>query len=218
MNIEKEPAAMQDGLQLQTLIFALEKLETEAFDSGESEYREGLAALAGILDNRQAARLEELERLNRENLAYGLRFSAVQGICAGARECALETAFQELVVERLLKSPVMREHPAFHARNRRILALEKDLCSGIPMAYHSHVTSVTVAWDDRIFSALRHGFSLGCCFSWAAGLRETPQLEDTVQLLEQTLGTPTGVLPVAGRGLGGTKGSPSSFAGGERSN
>ena len=140
----------------------------------EEECERSRQKFAALLNEEQAALLDNLEKQHRAMAQYSLEFGFSRGLFAGFEilfsESYREKPFEDLILHEAFTMPNMKRYPFFMWRdkiNQGMEALTSQLGFG-----SSYLAERDVYWSEKILGTLRYTFYLGlrCAQSIAASV------------------------------------------------
>lgn len=175
MNIKDELEAMEermfsDGLVDTILSSYHQELKSSGGEKIENEYREGMEALAGVLNESQKDNFAQMENQHLEERKYMLKFSFVRGLYAGFEqkfcEKSMDAPFMRLVQLQLQEpEEVLHCDQGYKSNQRNSEMAEHVLRAQLSSANREHLLAVGTAWENRVYAVQRYSFYLGYRFA-----------------------------------------------------
>lgn len=148
-----------------------EELEEDACGIYEKEYRAASETLSFVLTEEQKSALAEMEHNCRENINYAVQFAFQRGIYAGFQQCfVIETTarpFEQFVASQILIEPKMRRYIAYYKRRGAFNEIYNRLEDQLEESNQARLLSIYLAWEERLYGALRHAFYMGYRYALA---------------------------------------------------
>lgn len=137
-----------------------------AYAIAEKEYAAAKHILMATFSTKEQNLLEEMERLFSENRDYVGEYSYQAGIFCGFYEFFNKDdqlddgGFDQYVFYELFQQPRIQEHKCYDCLTR-CNELEVILSNSAHPEMSEHLTSIGVAWEQRIYHAALYGFYMG---------------------------------------------------------
>ena len=168
-----------------------EDLDEGAYDVEERDYNIAIEVLSASLSDADRKLLDSTEHLYQERRDYAAKYGLASGIAYGYAQCLSSPTsefydFKHSVCKGLLEIPGMRRHWPFHEACETSLANLKTLEDTLSEEMNEHLVSISLAWDQRIYSAARDAFYLGyqTAYSLMEHLSPTISIHNIARILE----------------------------------
>lgn len=132
----------------------------------ENEYAAAKPVLAAALSTKEQKLLKEMECLFSENRDYVAEYAYLAGVFCGFYEFFNKDdqlddgGFEQYVSCELLQEPRIQEHKCYDCLTR-CNEIEAILSNSAHPKVSEHLTSIGVAWEQRIYHAAMYGFYMG---------------------------------------------------------
>lgn len=171
MNIRQELKAMSERIFADTFQafigkHLVERKSDDYYAEIEGHYEKAKLGLKDILSEADSRELEVLEaKLHEQQTATG-QYGFYCGLYAGFEQIFkqdgfVENSFRRLVVDRLLTKPAMIQHIDYNKRSDECVGVFTRMTEELGDDIAEHMTSIEVAWDERIYGAATISFYCG---------------------------------------------------------
>ena len=171
MNIRQELKAMSERVftgPFNEFIrnYLAERADEDYFAEIEGNYQNAKRALDAIMDEAQVGELARLEAQFQEQQTYAAQYGFYSGLYAGFEQyfrgdSSSENSFHRLIVDGLLRKPGMDRHTAYSQRGEHCVDILTHMTMELGDENGEHITSVEVAWDERVYGAAHISFYFG---------------------------------------------------------
>lgn len=177
MHIKKELEAMAERMFTEDLLNEIlaahkKELDDTGYEVYERDSIQGWQALFTTFDEAQKKCLAEAETAHLDCLKYALHFGFTRGVYAGFHQHFTDDAeadepFERLVGDTILRYPEMQRYNSYWKKRVHTNELLAALHEQLDEAEEEHLTSIEVAWDERVYGTLRYAFYLGYRYAFS---------------------------------------------------